>query len=255
MEDEKYVFFQDLREKKVTGYSARKQRSHCGKGGRVKFPSDYLTKKELKNMSGECKSYRMNSPMKWQEFKAMPKDLQIAYIKAIKEKYDPPVVAIAKMMDADRANLSRYLISLGFEKQKTGQRTWDKMGFAEWCFGVPKTEECQSVQEEVKEETSVKTVEEVVQECVAAAEEAEEILTLIGEEFTDIRPSETDVELEQKKLHAARMQAETEQLRMAIPSSGRMSFDDNANNILIALNALLGNKRVMLSVSWDVVEE
>ena len=90
MEDEKYVFFQDVREKKVTGYSARKQRSHCGKGGRVKFPSDYLTKKELKNMSGECKSYRMNSPMKWLEFRFMPRDLQIAYIKAIKEKYNPP---------------------------------------------------------------------------------------------------------------------------------------------------------------------
>lgn len=192
MEDEKYVFFQDVREKKVTGYSARKQRSHCGKGGRVKFPSDYLTKKELKNMSGECKSYRMNSPMKWQEFKAMPKDLQIAYIKAIKDKYhNPPIGAIAKMMEIDRANLSRYLMSLGFEKGERGHRLWDKMGFAEWCFGVPKTEECQSVQEEVKEETSVKTVEEVVQECVAVAEEAEEILTLIEkslQKFVRLKP-------------------------------------------------------------------
>ncbi len=77
MEDEKYVYFQELKEKKVTGYSARKKRSHCGKGGRVKLPSDYLTKKELKNMSGECRSYRMNSPMKWHEFKAMPKDCSL----------------------------------------------------------------------------------------------------------------------------------------------------------------------------------
>lgn len=159
MEDEKYVFFQDVREKKVTGYSARKQKKHCGKGGRVKFPSDYLTKKELQNMSGECKTYRMNSPMKWQEFKAMPKDLQIAYIKAIKEKYDPPIVAIAKMMGCERANLSRYLTSLGFEKGKRGHYPWDKMGFAEWCFGLPKTEECQSVEEDVKEEIPAEVAE------------------------------------------------------------------------------------------------
>ena len=79
MDDEKYVFFQDVREKKVTGYSARKQRSHCGKAG-CKLPSDYLTKKEIKNMSGEVKSYRLNEPMTYAEFRLMPEDLQKTYI-------------------------------------------------------------------------------------------------------------------------------------------------------------------------------
>ena len=251
MEDEKYVFFQDVREKKVTGYSARKQRSHCGKGGRVKLPSDYLTKKELKNMSGECRSYRMNSPMKWQEFKAMPKDLQIAYIKAIKEKYDPPIVAIAKMMGCERANLSRYLTSLGFEKGERGHHPWDKMGFAEWCFGVPKTEENQSVQKEVKEEIS--------------AEEAEEILDILGEkqeEEQETVEEETAVEkegrwaeipspgLKVKVIDAAKEPAPA----FAIPASGNMTYEGDALDILRSISRLLGGAKVALSVSWDVVE-
>ena len=223
MNDEKYVFFQEVKEKKVTGYSARKQRSHCGKGGRVKLPSDYLTKKELKNMSGECKSYRMNSPMKWQEFKAMPKDLQIAYIKAVKEKYNPPVSAMARMFGCDRANLSRCLISLGFEKNDRGPKTWDKMGFAEWCFGMPKTEECQSVQEEVKEEIS--------------AEEAEEILDILGE-----KQEQETVEEDKKKV-------------CAIPESGSLTFSGNPVSILNTLGNLLSYRKVSLSVTWNVVEE
>ena len=223
MNDEKYVFFQEVKEKKVTGYSARKQRSHCGKGGRVKLPSDYLTKKELKNMSGECKSYRMNSPMKWQEFKAMPKDLQIAYIKAVKEKYNPPVSAMARMFGCDRTNLSRCLISLGFEKNDRGPKTWDKMGFAEWCFGMPKTEECQSVQEEVKEEIS--------------AEEAEEILDILGE-----KQEQETVEEDKKKV-------------CAIPESGSLTFSGNPVSILNTLGNLLSYRKVSLSVTWNVVEE
>lgn len=230
MEDEKYVFFQDVREKKVTGYSARKQRSHCGKGGRVKLPSDYLTKKELKNMSGECRSYRMNSPMKWQEFKAMPKDLQIAYIKAIKEKYDPPIVAIAKMMGCERANLSRYLTSLGFEKGERGHHPWDKMGFAEWCFGVPKTEENQSVPEEVKEEIPVE-VAEVVEEVLSTSLLPNDVL----EKFCET------VEKEEKNV-------------CAIPESGSLTFTGNPVTILNTLGNLLSYRNVTLSVNWNVVE-
>lgn len=250
MEDEKYVFFQDVREKKVTGYSARKQKKHCGKGGRVKLPSDYLTKKELKKMSGECKTYRMNSPMKWHEFKAMPKDLQIAYIKAIKEKYNPPVAAIARMMDADRANLSRQLLTLGFEKQKPGHCSWDKMGFAEWCYGAPKAEECQSVQEEVKEEVS--------------PEEAAEILDILGEEYKEqaVAAEEKPVEQEGRwaeipspTLKVKLIDAEKEPATaFAIPTSGNMTYEGDALDILRSISRLLGGAKVVLDVSWNVVE-
>lgn len=237
MEDEKYVFFQDVREKKVTGYSARKQRSHCGKGGRVKLPSDYLTKKELKNMSGECKTFRLNSPMKWKEFKAMPEDLQIAYIKAIKEKYNPPIVAIAKMMEIDRANLSRCLMSLGFEKGERGHRPWDKMGFAEWCFGLPKTEECQSVQEEVKEEIPD---EEVVEEEIPVAEEVE---------TCEVMQDDTEKVVLNKRAEVCYVPQKT------VPEWGSMKFTGKAYGIMETLSSLLGSANVSLSVQWEVVED
>lgn len=243
MDDEKYVFFQDLREKKVTGYSARKQRSHCGKGGRVKFPSDYLTKGELKKMSGECKSYRLNSPMSWKDFKAMPEDLQIAYIKAIKDKYNPTVTAIGKMMGVERANLSKHLLGLGFEKQTRGDRPWDKEGFAEWCFGVPKTEECQSVQEEV-DELPVAVEQDVTEEETA-------VITVAEEDLPWNMPEEEE-EPAPEPIHHTYVSLDS--LR-AIPETGSMTFTGNATQIMNTLVNLLGNAKVVLSVNWDVVED
>lgn len=84
MTDEKYTFIEDCREKKHTGRSYYNRVTH---GGKVRLPSDNLTKKELRKMSGEAKSYRMNEPMKWDDFKTMPEDLQKAYILAIRDKY------------------------------------------------------------------------------------------------------------------------------------------------------------------------
>lgn len=253
MEDEKYVYFQDLREKKVTGYSARKQRSHCGKRGRVKFPSDYLTKKELKNMNGECKSYRLNSPMSWKEFLAMPKDLQIAYIKAIKEKYNPTITAIGKMMGVDRPNLSKYLLHLGFEKQTRGAHVWDKEGFAEWCFGTKKTEDCQSVQEKVKEERPDNYVEYTHFEL--PAKDADDI---------EVDVSDSNEVISNEDMHLVpdsvmkKLCDEVDKCNAnvyAIPETGSLSFTGNAVTILNTLGNLLSYKKVRLSVNWDILED
>jgi hypothetical protein len=180
----------------------------------------------------------------------MPKDLQIDYIKLIREKWNPTNFAIATMMGVERANLSKYLLEvLGFEKQPRGAHPWDKEAFAEWCCGLPKTEERQSVQEEVKEEP-VADVEENI-----SVELSEEILDLIGEEFAAIHSCENENEIEQKKFHSLRMEAETEQFRKTVPTSGSMVFEDKAENILLTIAGLLGNTKVHLDVHWDVLED
>lgn len=47
MKDETYLFHSDCRDKKNVARSARNKRTHNGKSGGVKFPSDYMTKKEV----------------------------------------------------------------------------------------------------------------------------------------------------------------------------------------------------------------
>ena len=48
MTDERYTFVSDVRDKKRTARGAFNKRTHCGKGGAVKFPSDFMSKKEIK---------------------------------------------------------------------------------------------------------------------------------------------------------------------------------------------------------------
>ena len=61
--DEQYVMISDSIEKKKIARSSHNRKTHCGKSGRVKFPSDYLSKKELKAMNSDVKSYNLNRPM------------------------------------------------------------------------------------------------------------------------------------------------------------------------------------------------
>lgn len=106
MRDEEYVFRQDVREKKITAQSARKR---VGKTRKVTLPMDYLTKKELKDMNGDVKTFNLSRPMKWDEFRSMPNDLQAAYIKALREKFNVTNVALAKMFGVSKQTvLARF---------------------------------------------------------------------------------------------------------------------------------------------------
>ena len=159
MKDETYVFISDVKAKGSVARSARNARTHCGKGGRVRLPSDNLSKKELMKMSGECKSYRLNEPMTWKEFMSMPDDIKITYVKLLRNKFGCPDSKIGEMMGANKDKVSRQFIKLGLDKGKTKKKEkWDKEGFWAWANGVdklptPVPEE--PVEEPVQEEPEV----------------------------------------------------------------------------------------------------
>lgn len=102
----------------------------------VHLPSDNLSAKALKAMSGDVKSYRLNDPLKWADFLQMPDDLRIAYIKQIREKFGAPTEAIACMLGVSRSTLKSEIIRLGIGTG-TGKfdRHWRAEDFSLWAFG------------------------------------------------------------------------------------------------------------------------
>lgn len=141
MTDEKYVFVQDVREKKITARSARNTRTHNGKRGAVRFPSDNLSRKELNAMNGEVKSYKLNSPMTWSEFEAMPDDCKVIYIKALRQKYGVSDSALATMFGCSQVTVSKEMrrIGLGLGRNTKKEKPFDKEGWLAWVNGVPVT--------------------------------------------------------------------------------------------------------------------
>lgn len=152
MSDEAWEMVSDSRDKKITARSARSTRTHCGKRGAVKFPSDYKTRKELKAMNGEVETYRMNQPMSWEEFVKMPIDLQRKYIEYLRGKFNTPDQYIAEMMGKERATFVDHLFRLKMSTDKWMEgNPWDSEGFAAWRLGVEKPES--NTAKDKKEET------------------------------------------------------------------------------------------------------
>lgn len=136
MDDEKYAFEEEVREKKIIARSAKNRTS---KGGRVRLRSDNLSNKELKAMNGAVVTYNLNQPMKWEEFKSMPYDLRIEYIKKIRERFGATDVMIADMLCVHRATLCKHLKAFGISKGSGyfDCAALDKEGFRAWCDGTP----------------------------------------------------------------------------------------------------------------------
>lgn len=221
MTDEKFVFVQDVIEKKQTARSAWNRNK--GKYRTVKLPSDFMTRKEREAMSGEVKSYRLNDPMSWEEFKAMPDDIMISYIKLIRERFGASDTAIANMMGCPQQTFSRYARALGLGTGRGQERKkWDKEGFLMWCHGVP------------------------VQHT-AATEEAE----VRSEE----RMEETEVRTEESSVDRYTTDIPVYKVKKSIPFYGMLKFEGYVEEALKTISDTLGGAKVRLSVTWEIVEE
>ena len=111
MSDEKYEFIQDTKEKRFTARSARNKKGHTGKSGAMRTASDYMTKKELNALNGECKSYKLGEPMTWKMFSEMPDDLKKMYIKSLRKKFNVPDEALVVAMGTDISEFNECLKS------------------------------------------------------------------------------------------------------------------------------------------------
>ena len=80
LSDEQRDFIEDCRDKKRTGYCSHNKRSHCGKSGGIKFPSDNLTEKQKRAMNGKVITYQLSKILTDEEFNKLPDDIKKLYI-------------------------------------------------------------------------------------------------------------------------------------------------------------------------------
>ena len=172
MPDEQYVMISDSIEKKKIAHSSHNRKTHCGKGGRVKFPSDYLSKKELKAMNGDLKTYNLNRPMTWEEFRSMPQDLQIMYIKKLRNEFGVPDIVLGKAMGICKSSFSRAMSDLNLSLGKSAGATskqWlnseKSFKFFEYWNKFNKKEEAADIEETKTKEVEVDNTN--VADCTA----------------------------------------------------------------------------------------
>lgn len=108
MNDERFVAQQTERERKSIAASARRRKTHNGKSG-CTLPHENMSRKELLAMNGEVKEYNLSKPMDWKEFKALPMNLQEAYIYQLVKKYDISVRSFTRMLKVSQPTISAYM--------------------------------------------------------------------------------------------------------------------------------------------------
>ena len=241
MTDEKFTFIEDLREKKRTATGAYHKRTHCGKGGAVRFPSDYKTAKELRAMNGEVKSYKLNDPMSWAEFKAMPDDIKIAYIKALRKRYNVSDTQIAKMPGTCQVNFSGLCRRLGIQSARKSRETWDEDGWYAWVNGVPveAKEEAVTLDDGTEMDAAPEKCDE---EVLESAEKCDESERFACGDFVWFRDG--------KGMALCKIGKE---VKPAIPGWGQMELEGTVEECAATLQMLLTDSRVKLTVSWAVM--
>ena len=231
MNDYEYALMEENRDRAITARSARHTRTHCGKGGRVRLPSDNLTKKELKAMSGECIKYAsLKKPMTWKDFKNLPEDLQKEYIRWLRNKFEVPDKHIANMFNIAKGTLSAHLqklnLSQGDSGHGNGKKLWRIDEFRAWLCGIdldvqpvvePAAEPVESDSEEIPDSSSLSDIRELVKRGVGCIAEPP---------------------------------------KPAIPRNGSMTFDNACvNDIAAILESVLHGTMVNCTVSWIVARE
>lgn len=237
LSDEQWDMIKDSIDKKNIANSSHNKKSHCGKGGSMKMPSDYLSAKELKAMNGEVKSYRINEPVTWGEFKKFPKDIQIMYVKYLREKYNVTNNALAKAMGISNAAFNKRIKELGLNlgKKVSGKnRMWstseEAKEFWKW-WSVDTTEETNL--EKNNDETQY-----FEDECCISISDSESILNT-----TDV--SHTSYYDDYEPFSVSH----------SVPENGNLVFECNADAALNTIKAILGNAKIHLDVSWTIIEE
>lgn len=80
MNEIEFELNKENREKKAIGSNAFKRAG--GRGGKCRFPSDYLTKKQKEGLNGMVETVKMNEQMTWESFKSL--SLLLRYAKKLK---------------------------------------------------------------------------------------------------------------------------------------------------------------------------
>lgn len=120
MNDAEYLFKQTSLERKRIGRGDYNKKRQGGKT--IRFPSDYLTKKEREMMNGNTKTYHMERPVKWADFKNWPDDLKRAYLLGLREKFHAFTTPVASMLGVSTVTLSNLQRDLGIPLPSGGKR-------------------------------------------------------------------------------------------------------------------------------------
>lgn len=170
-------------QKKRIGYGAAHKK---GRRKGCTLPSDHLTAAEKKARNGEMKSYHLDLPMTWEDFKTMPKDLQSEYIRSLQSRFDVGLSNISRdLFDLSRTSLAIYMKKNGISYNAPHRGgALDTAVEAVWKQWIEQDAPLVRDDDKEGEQKPQAEAEEILTVCESAEAPAEKIAAAPAEEIT-----------------------------------------------------------------------
>ena len=126
-----------MQKKRIARSAAHMKRKRKG----CSLPSDYLTAAQKRRLNGPVSTYKLDEPMSWESFKAMPEDLQKKYILGLQENYGANDEMIGKMFKKSDTIVLRLRNALSIKplgkcKMNKNERAIRDAKWDAFCNGV-----------------------------------------------------------------------------------------------------------------------
>ena len=128
-----------MQKKRIARGASHMKRGNKGK--KCTLPSDYLTAAQKRRLNGPVSTYKLDEPMSWESFKAMPEDLQKKYILNLQETYQANDKMIAKLFGKSDVTVGEHRKRLRLNPIGKSRMTRDEVAvrdakWAAFCNGV-----------------------------------------------------------------------------------------------------------------------
>ena len=133
MKDEVFEFISDIKEKKqtATGYGHKVRNTGC------KLPFEFMKKKELNALNGECITRDLSKPIPWKEFIKLSKDVQQEQLEAWANCYGGGWRIVAILANTTLTNVNNYAYNhkiSGCSEKEFGEKNIEKAQFVADVF-------------------------------------------------------------------------------------------------------------------------
>ena len=245
MDDIEYVFNSDIREKKRTARGSRNK--VCGaKSHKCTLPFESMKRKELIAMNGSVTNYKLSEFYSWEQFLAMPSDIQVEYINRMSEHYNIGLSTLSMTLfgKKDDQTLRKHFIKAGLmDKLKVEKHRGGHAGRVRLVDDMRR-----ATQEEI-----------TVPSTKSLAEDAKKSVVTVG--FNRVSPAEAKQEIIEKAKPMREANTALPQTtgfaQVPQPSYLRdmmLEMDGFDLDTLQFLSNKYANKKIKLTVSVTVVE-
>lgn len=188
MNEIEYVFNSDIREKKRTARGARNKK--CGsKSKKCSLPYETMKRKDLKAMNGSVTNYKLSEFYSWDEFLAMPGDIQIEYVTRMSEHYNVGLSTLSVTLFGrkDDQTLRKHFVKAGLmDKLKVTSHRGAQIGRVRLVDDMRRATKSETDLEALAAEPTLPSLK-------ALAEDAKKSVVTIGERREEVAKAKNEM--------------------------------------------------------------